>query len=324
MFNFCTYFDINYLPKGMCLIESLEKHSDPFRIFVLCMDDESYKKIVNIGKEHVVPFKLSDLEEKVPELLDVKPDRNKIEYYYTCGPAFIFYLTTIYTEMDIITYLDSDMFFFSNPAPLFDLFEGYSIGVVGHHLPEFRKANIWQGLYNVGWLNFRCDKDGLACLKWWRDQCIEWCYERHEDGKYADQLYLDKWPKLFDGFMEFTHHGANVAPWNAKDYKFSEKGGTFYIDQDPLIFYHFHGLKKVSSNVYNTNLGVTLRPPNRILKKLYFSYIRRLEYFAEQSDPTASIRHYKAKHHFIKSIIRFILGLIFRQYLFVKRESTNV
>ena len=38
-------------------------------------------------------------------------------------------------------------------------------------------------VFCVEWNSFRRDPQGLACLKLWRDQCIEWCYYRHEDGK---------------------------------------------------------------------------------------------------------------------------------------------
>jgi hypothetical protein len=82
-------------------------------------------------------------------------------------------------DIDIITYLDADFYFFADPSPLYKAFEGYSIGVVAHHLPEFRKKRIWQGLYNVGWINFRWDDQGIKCLELWRNQCIDWCYERY-------------------------------------------------------------------------------------------------------------------------------------------------
>lgn len=317
MYYFCTYFDINYLPKGLCLLDSLECHCVSFKIYMLCLDDESFKRVEKLDRKHVIPIKLNELEAAIPELLDVKENRSLIEYYYTCGPAFIRFVMDINPDIDVITYLDSDLYFFSDPTPLYEAFEGYSIGVVAHHLPEFRKKRVWQGLYNVGWINFRRDDQGIKCLELWLDQCIEWCYERYEDGKYADQLYLDKWPKLFGRFYEFTHRGANVAPWNINDYRLSIKNEKVFLDDDPLIFFHFHGLKKISKLIYNTNFGIRLHFPPKIFKKYILAeYLNKLEYYSQRQDSTASIRSYRGKHHFLKIVVRKILGIVFREYVF--------
>ncbi len=314
---FCTYFDINYLPRALCLLDSLERHCPSFVIYMLCLDDEVLAKIKDLQKQHVIAISLKELELAVPELIRLKAERTIIEYYFTCGPAYIQHVVNCDTKIDIITYLDADLYFYSDPEPLFDLFEGYSVGVVGHHLPEFRKE-VRQGLYNVGWINFRRDKDGMACLARWKVQCLEWCFDRHEDGKYADQLYLDKWPQEYQGFYEFTHHGANVAAWNVGDFKFSVRNGSVFVDNDPLIFYHFHGFKKVARNIYNSALWLYFKPPHPVLKKYVFEeYISKLEQYSTDRDPTYSIRNYQSKNHYLKLVVQCAIGIIFRQYLIV-------
>lgn len=324
MYYFCTYFDSNYLSRGLCLLNSLEQHCSPFKLFVLCLDDITLQKIKALDKDNMVAIGLPDLEQAVPDLLPLKAERSKIEYYYTCGPAFIRHTFELDKNIDVMTYLDSDLYFFSNPSPLFNEFQKYSIGLTGHNLSPFLKKLCWQGKYNVGWISFRRDEDGLSCLEWWRDRCIEWCYERYKDGKYADQLYLEQWPKLYKSFVEFTYRGANVAPWNVGRYRFSQRNGRIYVDNDPLIFYHFAGLKKVSKNIYNTNLALSLKPVPSVLRHLYLEYIKRLEYHSHNHNTTASIRSYRSKHHLLKNLIRFSLGIAFRQYIIVKREYSDV
>jgi hypothetical protein len=314
MIHFCTYFDSNYLPRALCLLESLEHHSPEFTIYMLCLDNECYMKIKGLNRPNVIPFTLNELEENDKELEGTKAGRSRLEYYYTCGPAFICYLLDREPGISIITYLDADMYFYSSPEPLFEVFEGHSIGVVGHHLPEFRKSEQ-EGLYNVGWITFKRDERGLACLNWWRDRCIEWCYERFEDGKYADQRYLDQWPRLFKGFYEFTHHGANVAAWNVGDYQFSLRDGHVYVDNDLLIFYHYHGFKKIIWRIYNTSLAMTFRPPSPVLKQhVFHEYIEKLVRCSAEQNPTASIRKYRGMN-LLKLSARCVIGLLFRQYI---------
>ncbi len=319
MFHFCTYFDINYLARGLCLLDSLERHCSEFTLTILCLDEPCLEQIRELRRDNIFPVSLSELETANPDLLEVKAERNTLEYYYTCGPSFIRYVLNINPDIDLITYLDADMYFYSNPQPLFDLFNGHSIGVVGHNLPEFRRS-YKTGLFNVGWISFRRDDDGMACLYHWQSQCIDWCYERYEDGKYCDQLYLDEWPKLYTGFYEFTHHGANVASWNVGDYRFSLRNSQVFVDDDPLVFYHFHGFKKIAPNIYNTNLFLNLKPPHAVLKRHVFTeYIEKLESNSAGLNPTSSIRNYRPKFHYLKLIYRYAVGFLFRQYIFVYR-----
>jgi hypothetical protein len=317
MYHFCTYFDNNYLPRALCLLDSLEQYCLSFKLYTLCLDVDCFEQVKRLGRPQLVPICIQELEAAVPELITVKNDRTPIEYYFTCGPAFLCYLMEHYPAIDVITYLDADLYFLSTPEPLFELFKGYSIGVIPHHMPEYRK-NIRFGNYNVGWITFRHDADGLACLHWWRDRCIEWCYDRIEDGKYADQYYLDDWPKLFNGVYEFTHHGANVGAWNVQDYHFSLRDSQVYADNDPVIFYHFHNFKKITKYIYKTGLELSMKFPNPILKKYVFkNYIEHLERSSKGLNLTTSIRKIQTKFYIIKTIARIILGLLFRQYILV-------
>ena len=116
-----------------------------------------------------------------------------------------------------------------------------------------------------------------ACLHWWREQCIEWCYDRVEDGRFADQRYLDTWPDRFPGVVVLRHKGANLAPWNVSNYKVREDRGRVWVDEQPLIFFHFHGLKKVNTWLYGHNLAVYgVKRSRTVLRSIYAPYFASL------------------------------------------------
>ena len=317
-YYFCTYFDNNYLPRALCLIDSLNRHCKDYTLYTLCHDNKSFEKTRDLKQDNIFPINISIMEKEFPILNSLKKERSLVEYYYTCGPLFIYYLMKLYPKIDIITYLDADLYFFSDPRILFDQFEGHSIGAVPHQLPENRNNRRWSGIYNVGYLNFRNDKEGIECLELWKNQCLDWCFERLEDGKYADQLYLDQWPKLFSSFFEYAHRGANVAAWNINDYDLSVENEMVYLNNDSLIFFHFHGIKKISNRIYKTNFGTYLHAPNKIFKKYILQeYLNKLENYSHENNPTKSIRKYRGKNHFISSVAKILLGFLYKEYVFL-------
>ena len=159
-------------------------------------------------------------------------------------PSVVRYCLSHEPELDAITYLDADLYFFSNPEPLFaELTTIRSRSSRTGTRPRIGTQITTSGIYNVEWLTFRRDERGLRALEWWRERCLEWCYDRLEDGKLGDQMYLDDWPERFEGVSVLQHVGGGLAPWNVANYTLSERDGRPWVDDVPLVFYHFHSLK---------------------------------------------------------------------------------
>lgn len=283
MYNFCTYFDSNYLIKGLALYRSLTRHAAPFRLWVLCFDDLTYETLQQLAFPEVVPISLGDFEEADEDLLQVKRDRSRIEYYFTCTPSLPLYVLINHPDVDLVTYLDADLFFFSDPTPIYEELGDGSILIIGHRFPETLKHLERYGIHNVGFLSFRNDSNGLRCLTWWRERCIDWCYDRVEDGRFADQKYLDDWPSRLPGVVVLEHKGAGLAPWNVGGYTVREGRDSVLVDSDPLIFYHFHQLETITPFLFNPNLdsyGTQLDTTLR--RRIYGPYLRELQSLMRQ------------------------------------------
>lgn len=277
MYYFCTYFDRNYLDRGLALYNSLIKHCSPFELWILCMDDDSHSILSKMQLPMVNLIQLSTLEESDRELLAAKENRSLIEYYFTCTPALPLYLLEKNKQIDIITYLDADLYLFSSIEPLFTEMNSGSIVIIGHRFPEIFIKNEIHGKYNVGLLSFRRDENGIKCLTRWREQCIEWCYDRIEGDKFADQKYLDTWEEDFSGVIVLKNKGIGTAPWNILNYHFQAENDIVYVDEDPLAVYHFHGLKRLSNNIFDTNLIQYQTKPSKVFRqKVYKKYIEEL------------------------------------------------
>ncbi len=268
---FCTHFDSYYIHKGLALYHSLEGVCTDFTLYVMAFDDASYAKLKELNLPHMVvenetgPF-------MTPELSACKAERHRNEYFWTCGSAVTRYFLKNY-RLDHIVYLDADMMFFHDPQPLFD---GIMEGSVGLS-PHFFDNGIF-GKYCVQFVFFKADRNGLAALDWWRDRCIEWCYDRYEEGRFGDQLYLDRIPSLFEGVVEISDRGCGVAPWNCDQYEFLDGAAIRFGERIlPVYFFHFHGISvdyREGSVVISSRKRVFPKPVLRQMFQPYGELIR--------------------------------------------------
>ena len=279
MHYFCTYFDSKYLIHGLALHESLKRHCPEFRLWVLCLDQITYDRIREKQIPSLVPISLADLERFEPELAKVAKNRKKSEFCFTCTPCLPLYILEHYSEVDLITYLDADLFFFSDPSPLYREMAGQSIMIIPHHYahdPQMQERLY--GIYNVGWVSFRRDPEALNCLQRWKEQCLESCPDMPRDGKYGDQKYMDEWPRRYRHIAILKNRGANLAPWNVEGCKVEEKNGNLMVNGESIVFFHFSALRRVKSWIYTHGFSKSRRMPSRFIKmRIYAPYLETLK-----------------------------------------------
>ena len=247
-YNYCTLFDKGFLNRGLALYNSVLKyHKEPFRHFILCLDDETYGILKKMNLAHVTLVSMKEFENE--ELLAMKKTRSFREYCWSLSSIFTYYVLEHFPDSEMVTYLDADLFFFASPEKVFADFKAggdRSILIIPHNLPlSQKKKEDSVGKYNVGMLIFKNNENGRACLIWWKDRCMEWCYEKVEPERFGDQKYLDYFEEKFKGVFVYRHKGADLAGWNIMNYtgKIKKRNGMVLIDGDPLIFFHFSQFK---------------------------------------------------------------------------------
>ncbi len=275
MIHFCSYFDSNYLTRAVALHQSLVRHCPQFTLWALCLDDDVHAAVSALGLESLQPVRLADLEQADPALLEAKQDRSTVEYYFTLSPALPLHLLDRVPDIESITYLDSDLLFYSSPQPIFDELGAASVAIVPHRYPpSLQELSVW-GTYNVAWVTFRNDSAGRAVLERWHRQCLDWCFDRAEDGKFADQGYLNSWPAL-PGVHVIENPGVDLAPWNFMQYRIDLKATPPTVDGLPLIFYHFQAFKAVGPGLWDPGLDAYGEMDKGLRAWLYGGYLREL------------------------------------------------
>jgi len=228
------------------------------------MDTQAKAILDAMGKSTLKTIALEEAE--TPELLAIKPTRNRAEYCWTLTsltPKLVFDRDA---TVNRVTYLDADIYFLKSVQPIFDEFEasGKSVLITEHAYDlEYDQAET-SGKYCVQFMTF-VREASEPVRKWWHERCVEWCFDRQEDGKFGDQKYLDDWTVRFGQHVHvLTKIDAILAPWNARRFPF-----------DRALVWHFHGLRLLKNGkVLLHRLYVV---PDAVDEKIYLPYLHELK-----------------------------------------------
>ena len=282
MISFCTLFDSYYLDKGLALYKSLEKISENFTLYIFCFDDKSFNILNEMTLKHAVIIHHSAFETE--ELLEKKAERSKAEYCWTCTSVVIEHVLNNY-NVDSCTYLDSDLYFYSDPQQLFDEINEVKadVTIVEHRFKDNeygRKLEERNGKYCVQFNHFQNNENARKVLTWWKDKCYEWCYDIPDPDRMGDQKYLNTWTRDFENVHELQHLGGGVAPWNLEQYTLEKCEGNNVVlktsngHKFPLVFYHFQNIRYMPGRKVN----IKSQTKNKKLKyQIYIPYLKEIE-----------------------------------------------
>lgn len=278
---FCNVVSLTRLYQFIALYNSIQANTKVFNIFVLCMDDDTFRILEAARLNNVILTKLRDLEND--NLLELKSKRQIEEYCWTLKPVFLTHILEQNEFIDRITYLDADLYFHNNPELLFVGSENCSVLLSEHDFNENIK-NIEEsvGKFNAGFISFKNNENGRLSLKWWKEQCLKWCFNTTVTGQFGDQKYLNNMIELFKKVCAIKVPGVNIAPWNDEKYKYRMVDEKLFINNSPLILYHYCGFRVHDKNSCILMFGDECHP---IIHHPYMKAIKESILFVENIDP---------------------------------------
>ena len=296
--NFCTLFNQHYLSRGIALIESLYQHCDSFHLYVFAFDEITKQTLDSINYKAVSVISLEKFEDN--SLLKVKKRRTFTEYCWTCTPAVIRHLFNSY-NIDHCTYLDADIYFFDDPRLIINqvIKSKKNVLITPHNFTSIYDRSDKCGKFCVQFMYFTNKQSSLEVLDDWYNDCMNWCFNRYEDGKFGDQMYLDRWPSNYKNIY-ILEDPVCLGPWNINS-----------SNMENAIFYHFHSFKinKKGSVFYGWYVI-----PKKAIVKFYTPYKNKLmsienmllkKYKLSPSRHTAryNVRYFKNLiHHYVNKL----------------------
>ncbi len=304
--HYFTCFDSYFLPQGLALLKSLQTHSDGFILWIICLDRQSFNVLSDYAFPEVRLLLSEDWEDG--RLLSAKHSRSRTEYIWTLSPYLPKWVFQSDLSLKRITYLDADMFFLSDPSPIFEEFElsGKDILITEHAFDKEYDQSTLLGRFCVQFIIYK--RDGCEQVRqWWEDRCIEWCFARWEDGKFGDQKYLDQWPILFpERIHVLSRTDYILAPWNSRKFP-----------SPSLILWHFHGFRllKGSRILLHSNYRIS----DDVHNIIYLPYAKAVvEQICDQTYyPERYISYSKVTNY-----LYFYMSCIFK--FFVRRQIPSL
>lgn len=232
MEHYVTLFDSLFLPQGLALHMSMERHVKNYQLWILCVDDEVFAVLTKLSLSNVRLLQLSKLETE--ELLKVKVDRTNGEYCWTLTPFAPRFVFEADATVERVTYLDADLWFRKDPLPIFIELDSSKkdVLITDHAYAAKYDHSTTSGQYCVQFMTFS-RLGGEVVRKWWEGKCLDWCYARHENGKFGDQKYLDDWPERFaEKVHTLVDKELVMAPWSAQRYPYGRS-----------CVWHFHNVR---------------------------------------------------------------------------------
>ena len=287
-----TSITMNYFAKARVLCKTLKQFNVDAKFLVAVSD--IIPKDIEASKE---PFDyiFSTRGLKGIDNMDIFYFKHNITELCTAvKPMVALHIFKTYGA-DKVIYLDPDIAVFDSLFDLEAYLDNSSMIFTPHQLvPEehdlYVKENeilfLKRGANNLGFFGVKNDGEGLAFLKWWSTRLMHYCFDddyillkefQREGllGLFTDQKWIDLVPTLFDRYHIIKHPGYNVCTWNLSGRKINYDGKKYYVNGQPLYFFHFSGF---DSGAHNNELNKSLSfyPHNADVKKLSKWYKAKL------------------------------------------------
>ena len=173
------------------------------------------------------------------------------------------------------------------------------------------------GKFNIGVNLFRNSEEGIKCLRNWKKDCDNWYPNMpgYPLKFFSDQIFLDSWIEQYNGVKVIENIGVNVCYWNASNYNFKKINDIYYVDQTPLMIYHFSSLRKETDHIWNAYSIFGLVSVKNTLLEIYKRYIKHIESFGLCNENWERINH---KESVKKSAFHAILGVFINEKIVIK------
>ncbi|CAN5459544.1 hypothetical protein BH10PSE11_BH10PSE11_40600 [soil metagenome] len=283
---FFTICSNNYVAYAKVLLHSAKQHHPEADLF-LCLVDEK------LDQSDLYP---QDCTLLIAHELDI-PNFDSFAFQYdimelnTAVKPFVF-LKLLRDRYDQVVYFDPDIEIFRPLETVFAALDGGASFVLTPHLlsPAENDANpndiviMRAGIYNLGFLACSQQAETERLLSWWARRLRYECISKQEAGIFVDQKFMDLIPGFAAHCKILRDVTCNVAYWNLSQRSLSAQDGNWFVDDQPLSFFHYSGVVpgnvEMLSKYTNQFRDKHISAPLRMLLQHYYQRLTDFDHGA--------------------------------------------
>ncbi len=279
IFTICSN---NYLAQAKALGDSVIKHNPDYDFIIFLCDKKNSEIDYSVIEPHTI---IEAHNIGINKFKQMSEQYNIIELNTSIKPFVFSYLFNNYKDIEYAMYFDPDTYVYDKLNSIEEELNDASILLTPHiYTPiEFddktpnENTFTQHGIYNLGFLALKKDKNSLEMLDWWMRRLEVNCYSRSYEGIFVDQLPMNFAPIFFKGVKISKNWGLNVAPWNLHERNLTIKNKNYVInDKYPLIFYHFSNCNPLDFELLSTYYTRVTFNERSSLKKAYDDYKKEI------------------------------------------------
>lgn len=272
-----TLFDLSYAARGLAMLESSRVPYSRQSVLLLGSSGSNFARALQARGVNV--YFEDDFLSDNPELLTQWSQKTRAEQIFTLGPVFLRKILESSPTDSWVFYVDSDVFFYSEIQTHLML-EGKDLVLVPHSHSWWNRGRLSKyGYFNVGIVGFKSSKVGKRAAAIWSALVKQWCFDRVEGNKYADQKYLERLALTYPAQTESPPRDYHLAPWNSSFLRIlPADDGTMQIrGGKAIVSFHFQGLRKSGSYWIIGHLQYFGLASESLISQVYVPYVRAVE-----------------------------------------------
>ncbi|MDJ0743967.1 MAG: glycosyltransferase [Xenococcaceae cyanobacterium MO_167.B27] len=294
IFTICSN---NYLPYVRVLFNSLKKYHPESELF-LCLADK---------KDHNFPLKLDNIQIVEAEKLNITnfldfAFRYDIMEFNTALKPFMMQLLIEEYKFEQVIYLDPDIELFAPMESVVSALDNGADFVITPHITQPSEGDAYpgdigvmqSGIYNLGFIAVSNSKDVISFIHWWGRKLRFQCVNDQLNGIFVDQKFINLLPAFYDKVKILRDTNLNVAYWNLVQRKLEKKDNNWYIDEKPLVFFHFSGININNNKLLSKHTTAFSNNLPDALQLLINDYIQKVKQnsFAVNCEPKYSYGYF--------------------------------
>ncbi|MEM8499151.1 MAG: glycosyltransferase [Pseudomonadota bacterium] len=276
-----TIVSKNYLACARVLCNSFLENHPGASFFVLLVDrNDGY---IDAEDENFTLLELGDIDLPFPDVFPYQ--YNILELNTAVKPFALRYLFQEF-GFEKLTYIDPDIMIFDRLSGVWNGLDNADVVLTPHMREPFDDANspselsiLQSGTYNLGFIGLRNGPEAIKLLKWWASRLYLNCVVDVPRGLFTDQKWIDLVPTYFQNVHILHAPQYNIAYWNLHERHLSVSGDQYFVDGEPLAFFHFSGFDPRNPAVLSKHQNRHTIRDSQALAAVFDKYSERL--FAE-------------------------------------------